>query len=87
MANPSQRTGSSAGRTIIAFIGAGVFLVACVVVAHYARQSQVSGELMNNGRGGHMAFADGYKIAFVMLLLSLVYAWRARTLTRRPLPN
>jgi hypothetical protein len=66
-------------KTAITTCGSVVFLVASVVVACRARHYQITGQPMPNGKGGFMTFGDGYLIALVLLLLSLVWsiaAWR-----------
>jgi hypothetical protein len=83
MTTPSKQPASSKARIAIAYIGAAFFLVASAVVVKYARHAQVSGEPMPNGRGGVMSFADGYKVAGLLFVFSLIYGFRARMLTNR----
>jgi hypothetical protein len=83
MAESNRQPGSSVAKIAIAYIGAAFFFVASVVLTWNARRSQISGEPMSNGSGGTITAANGYKIASLMLLFSLVYAWRGWVLTKR----
>jgi hypothetical protein len=83
MTPPDKPSRANAGRTFVAYAGAAFFITASAVVAWYARRSQVTGKPMPNGRGGFVPYADGYKIAAMLFVLSLAYGWRARALSRR----
>jgi hypothetical protein len=76
--NPSV----SALKVTVAGFGAIVFLVASVVVAFVARRYQLSGQPMPNGKGGFMTFGDGYWIALVLFLFSVVWFITARRFWR-----
>lgn len=82
MSNPGKSSAGGA-RTAISFIGAGSFFIGSIVVTFLARRSQLSGLPMGAGNGRELSYSDGYKAASLMLLLSLVYAWRAWILTHR----
>jgi hypothetical protein len=83
MAESNRQPGSSVAKIAIAYIGAVFFFVASLVLTWNARRSQVSGEPMSNGNGGTITPVNGYKIASLMLLFSLIYAWRGWALTKR----
>jgi hypothetical protein len=83
MSATSKHTGASVAKMAIAVIGAGFFFVASLVVTYYARRSQASGLPFRSGNGRDLSYADGYKVASILLILSLVYGWRAWSLTHR----
>lgn len=83
MAESNRQPGSSIAKIAIAYIGAAFFFVASIVLTLSARRSQVSGTPMSNGNGGSITPENGYKIASLMLLFSLLYAWRGWALTKR----
>jgi hypothetical protein len=83
MAESNRQPGSSVAKIAIAYIGAAFFFVASIVLTLGARRSQVSGEPMSNGNGGTITAENGYKIAALMLLFSLIYGWRGWVLTKR----
>jgi hypothetical protein len=60
--------------------------IACLVgslrFAWLARQYQISGQPMPNGKGGFMTFGDGYLIAAVVLLFSVACISLARRFIR-----
>jgi hypothetical protein len=85
MADSSKLPGSSIAKIAISYIGAAFFFVASIVLTWSARNSQVTGQPIGNGHGGSMDPAAAYKLAAVMLLFSLIYAWRGLALTRRRL--
>jgi hypothetical protein len=58
--------------------GSFAFLVASLMVASSARDYQLSGRLMPNGKGGFMSFRDGYLIALALLGCSIVWFMCAR---------
>ena len=57
--------GISLGFLILFFVG--------IHFASSARRYQLANEPMPNGKGGFMTFRDGYYIALVVLLMSLVW--------------
>jgi len=69
-------------RWIVAYVGGGVFLGASVVIAYNAWRYQSAGQPMPNLKGGYTTYAKAYQFAGLMFLVSLVYLWRAWTLTR-----
>jgi hypothetical protein len=83
MAESNRQPGSGIAKIAVAYIGAVFFFVASIVLTLGARRSQVSGMPMSNGNGGTITAANGYKIASIMLLFSLIYAWRGWALTKR----
>jgi hypothetical protein len=81
MAAPRKQPGSSIAKIAIAFIGAAFFLTASIVVTWNAHHAQSTGEPMSNGSGGSVDPLVAYRIACVLLLVSLVYGWRGWVLT------
>ena len=69
-------------KATVAVCGSIVFLVAGVVVACRARHYQIADQLMSNGKGGSMTSGDGYTIAAVLILFSVVWLIAARKLFR-----
>ena len=72
-------------KIIFSSLGAAGFFVASTLVALSARQYQVSGQRMPNGKGGYMEFRDGYYLAVVLFLMSVAWflfarrSWRSRS--------
>src|SRR5438034_11448366 len=73
-------------KAIVAGIGSAVLFVASYVIAWSARGYQLSGRPMPNGKGGFMTFREGYYIALLSFLVSLVWFMAAYKLWRR-VPN
>ena len=66
-------------KAVIAAAASLAFFIAGLLLAWSARDYQISGQPMPNGKGGLMPFWDGYLIALVLLLFSLAWgivAWR-----------
>ena len=69
-------------KAAVAAVGSVVFLVAGVVVACRARHYQIADQPMPNGKGGSMSSGDGYLIATVLILFSVVWFIAARRFYR-----
>jgi len=65
----SVQTSSKRVLTVPVAIGAAAFFCGAVAVAWHARQHQMLGTQMSNGKGGFMTPADGYLIAVSLLLM------------------
>jgi hypothetical protein len=63
---------------IVAALGGIAFLVASVMFAWSAREYQLTGQPMPNGKGGFMTFRDGYNIALIFFGFSAVWLLSAR---------
>jgi hypothetical protein len=63
-------------------IGALVFFCAALVVAWHARQHQVLGTQMPNGKGGHMTPGDGYFLALSLLFMAVGWCFGIARLIR-----
>lgn len=64
-------------------LGASVaFFIGSIRLAWQARQYQISGQPMPNGKGGFMTSGDGYLLAVVLLLFSVACVMLARRLFR-----
>jgi hypothetical protein len=59
----------------VGFVG---FLIGGISVALCARHYQKLAQLMPNGKGGFMTFGNGYYIAAVFILMSVVWFLMAR---------
>jgi hypothetical protein len=60
-------------KVVGASLGCIVFLIVSVAVAWQARHYQIADQPMPNGKGGYMTFRDGYYIASVCFLISVVW--------------
>jgi hypothetical protein len=70
-------------KTTVSVFASIIFFIASVVIALKARQYQDSGEPMPNGKGGIMTPGDGYLIALVVGLFSVVGLLQARRFLRK----
>ena len=73
-----NRSSVSQLKAAVAAVGSVVFLVAGVVVACRARHYEIADQTMPNGKGGSMSSGDGYLIATVLILFSVVWFIAAR---------
>jgi hypothetical protein len=81
MSNKDQSSASSF-KALGAFAGSGAFLGGSLSLAWKARQYQISGQPMPNGKGGFMTCGDGYLLALALLLGAVVWALQARKFSR-----
>jgi hypothetical protein len=65
-------------KTLGAVGGSVAFFIGSMRLAWQARQYQVSGLPMPNGKGGFMTSGDGYLLAVVLLLFSVACVMLAR---------
>jgi hypothetical protein len=65
-------------KAVFAAFGSFAFLVIGLMVASSARNYQLSGRPMPNGKGGFMSFRDGYMLALIFLGFSIVWFMCAR---------
>jgi hypothetical protein len=64
-------------------LGASVaFFVSSLHLAWRARQYQISGQPMPNGKAGFMTYGDGYLLAIVLFLFSVAFVIVARRFIR-----
>jgi len=59
-------------KTICAVLWGAIFLVASISAAVYSRHYQLTGQPMPNGKGGFANYRDGYYLAVVLFLMSVV---------------
>ena len=69
-------------KSVVAVLGSIAFFIASLAVALSARGYQVSGQPMPNGKGGFMTFREGYLLALILFLFSLVWFIGARRMWR-----
>jgi hypothetical protein len=69
-------------KAAVAMCGSVVFLIVTVVVAWQATRYSISGQPMPNGKGGFMTPDDGYLLALIFLLFSVVWFIAARKFWR-----
>jgi len=65
----SVQTNSKRVLAVAVAIGAAAFFYGAVAVAWHARQHQMVGTQMSNGKGGFMTAGDGYLIAVSFQLM------------------
>jgi hypothetical protein len=67
----------------LTWIGAFAFLIVSLSVAIQTRHYQLEHQMMPNGKGGKMSAVDGYEIAAVLFLFSVVWFYSAWRFARR----
>jgi uncharacterized BrkB/YihY/UPF0761 family membrane protein len=60
-------------KAVFASFGCLVFFSVSIAIAWSAHHYQTINEPMPNGKGGHMSFRDGYHIALICFLISIVF--------------
>jgi hypothetical protein len=76
--NTNERSGIRWIYAAVSLGGSVAFLIGSMRLAWQARQYQVSGKPMPNGKGGFMTSGDGYLLAIILLLFSVACIFQAR---------